>query len=273
MRGALLLVGMLRGIVGGADDPSDPAVVAFVEAGYPACTGTLVAPVAVLTAGHCANGIGASTQYEVVFGSDASHPTRRVKVAEQLLHPRYTAMGAPYDFALLRLAEPVLDVAPVVLGAAPLSGADVGAPIRHVGFGVSDEAAGTGRGIKRTATFPITEVDPLIVWSVGLGMQTCLGDSGGPGLVQRDGGEVLVGVVSDGPNCHDAGWDGRVDVARDWIDATLTAWSPGAGPPDAGSAAPPSPKHGGCETGEGMGPLALGVMLALGRRRLRRARP
>ena len=89
----------------------------------------------------------------------------------------------------------------------------MGAPIRHVGFGINEEAAGTGLGTKRQATYPITEVDPLIVSSNGPGQQTCIGDSGGPGFLTRSGVEQVAAVVSDGPNCHDAGWDGRVDVA------------------------------------------------------------
>lgn len=271
---SLLLLRLIAGIVGGTDDPGDPAVVAFLQGGYPACSGALVSPNAVLTAGHCANGIGPSGSYEVAFGQDANRATRRVTVAEQALHPRYTAMGAPYDFALLRLAEPVTGIDPIPLGTAPLTAADVGAPIRHVGFGVSDEAAGTGRGTKRTATFPITQVDPLIVWSVGPGAQTCLGDSGGPGLRSRGGGEELVGVVSDGPNCHDAGWDGRVDIAVDWIDATLAAWTPDAGP--AASPMPPTAplsRSGGCSSGEGLGMLGLGVLLTRRTRRSRATRP
>jgi secreted trypsin-like serine protease len=247
-------------IVGGTDDPADPAVVAFVVGGLPFCSGTLIAPRTVLTAGHCANLIGKSDGYTVAFGEDASHPTRSVKVAAQVQHPQYTAEGAPYDFALLQLADPVNDIAPARLGTAPLGNQDVGRSIRHVGFGVNDESAGTGRGTKRQASYPITEVDPLIVWSGGPGEQTCDGDSGGPGFLARDGGEELAAVVSDGPNCHDAGWDGRVDVVAPWIAQTEAAWEIDAGQPVADGGAPDS-SSGGCASASGSNPLGGAALI------------
>lgn len=253
-------------IVGGVDDADDPAVVSVTVGGFPACTGTLVSSTAVLTAGHCANVLGAQATTEVRFGSVAASSTRRVVVAEQRTHPQYIAEGKPYDFAMLRLTRPVTDVTPVPLGTQALSDADVGAPIRHVGFGVSDEAAGSGRGTKRQVTFPITRVEPLVVWSVGQGAQTCSGDSGGPGLLARGGEEQVVAVVSDGPDCSDAGWDGRVDAVADWICATAVEWAPDAG------LAPARPKTG-CASGPGS-PELLGVLSALGlaRRRGRKVR-
>lgn len=193
-----------------------------------------------------------------------------MRVIAQVKHPRYTAEGAPYDFALLELAEPVTDVAPLPLEAAPLGQADVGRAIRHVGFGVNDEAAGSGSGTKRQASYPITEVDPLIVWSVGPGEQTCNGDSGGPGFIARDGGELLAAVVSDGPNCHDAGWDGRVDVVTEWIAATEATWEADSGAPAASGGTSGSADGGGCGSAPGssaFNPVAILFLLAAIRRR------
>ena len=257
-------------IVGGSEDPGDPTVVAFEVAGLVYCSGALVGPRTVLTAGHCANLIGTSDKYAVDFGPDATAPTRQIRVIQQVTHPSYTAEGAPYDFALLQLVEPVTDVTPLPIATDPMTQADVGTLIRHVGYGINDETAGTGEGTKRTATYPITEVDPLIVWSVGPGEQTCNGDSGGPGfLTLSDGGEVLAAVVSDGPNCHDAGWDGRVDVVADWIQTTRATFEPDAGPVDAGvafhaDAGSGDDNGGGCESSGGTELVAILFAVGVG---------
>jgi secreted trypsin-like serine protease len=245
-----------QAIVGGTDDADDPAVVALLAAGYCACSGTLVSPTAVLTAGHCADLLGPAVQYEVAFGSDVAHPSQKVAVSEQVAHPQYTTMGAPFDAALLRLARPVTNVTPVAVGTSALTAADVGVTVRHVGIGVADEAAGTGRGVKRQVSYPITQVEPQLVWSGGPGQQTCLGDSGGPALMTRGGGEELVGITSDGPNCHDPGWDTRADTVADWVSTTVAAWAPDAGPA-------PTPPPKGCSTaGGGAGLWVLALVLA-----------
>jgi len=243
-------------IVGGVDDADDPAVVSVTVAGFPACSGTLVSPTAVLTAGHCANLLGSLASTEVRFGRDAVKSTKRVVVGEQRTHPGYTAEGAPWDFAMLQLTKPVTDVAPLPLGTQALTDGDVGAPIRHVGYGISDERARTGGGFKRQVTFPITRVEPLVVWSVGPGEQTCDGDSGGPGLLSRSGQEQLIAVVSNGPDCADAGWDGRVDVVADWVNSTASEWARDAGPAS-------HPPKTGCSTGlPGFEAMSLLVVIA-----------
>jgi secreted trypsin-like serine protease len=244
-------------IVGGVEDTGDPAVSLLVE-DFPACTGTLIHPTTVLTAGHSANVLGPDAHYWAAFGPNAATPTRKIKVVNQLVHPQYSGEGKDFDFALFELNEPVADIAVIPLGTTPLTAADVGRDIRHVGYGISDESAKTGRGVKRQVTYPITEVDARVVWSGGMAEQTCDGDSGGPGLLVRGGVEELVGVVSDGPNCQDAGWDGRVDVALDWIRATEARWDPDAGPPDAGPSVGPS-DVGGCASAS---TLELGALLA-----------
>jgi V8-like Glu-specific endopeptidase len=232
-----------QAIVNGVNDPGDPATVALLSSGSAFCSGTLIAPHTILTAGHCIG--GTISGRSVDFGPDIGHAVKQIPYADQKKHPRFTAEGAPYDFGLVRLQDAVFDVSPVSLNRAPLAQSLVGHDTRHVGFGRNNENAtgATGLGTKRQATYPITQITDMLVYSGGAA-QTCSGDSGGPGFFTDPvtHQEVEISVVSDGPNCHDIGWDMRVDVGADWIDATLAQWDPDAGHrTDAG----PAPDGGG----------------------------
>lgn len=234
-------------IIGGTEDPGDPAVVAIVSETLQVtlCSGVLVGPRTVLTAGHCN-----FTNVTARFGENAMAPTRSVAVITTLQHPKYSAEGAPYDFALLELDTAVTDVAPLPLRTTPLTAADAGKTIvRHVGFGVADEASKSGAGTKRSVSYPVTKVTDVLLYSGAPGKQTCDDDSGAPGLiVDADGVERVAGIVSDGPNCHEDGWDGRVDLAdvASFVASTRSAWE---APPPAGTS-----KSGGCDVAAGAAP-------------------
>jgi V8-like Glu-specific endopeptidase len=255
-------------IVGGQNDADDPAVVAVVALGITLCSGALIGPRTVLTAGHCA--FGDASKPEIHFGASSDQPDRVVKVVAKAVHPQFTTMGAPYDFGLLELETPVTDVAPLALRTTALSASDVGATIvRHVGYGVSDEASGGGVGTKRTVSYPITKVDDVIFYSGAPGKQTCTNDSGGPGFVRDpDGVERIAGVVSDGPNCHTDGWDGRADLAAlaSFVSDTRASWE----------SSPPPASKGGCTLardmrgdgdGNRLGAIFAVVFFCLGARR------
>ena len=266
-------------IVGGEDDTGDPAVVAVVSEALnlTLCTGALIGPRTVLTAGHCN-----FSNVSVRFGSDAQAPTRKIAVTTTLVHPSYTMEGAPYDFALLELDTPVTDVAPLALRTTPLAQSDVGSTvIRHVGFGVSDEATKSGAGHKRTVSYPITRVTDVLVYSGAPGKQTCDNDSGAPGLVRdADGVERIAGVVSDGPSCHEDGWDGRADLAalQSFVSDTRASWDTAAPNADGGASGGSSGSGGGCAAGHARGPASdawplLGAIGAACLVRRRRRRP
>ncbi|HEY3803288.1 MAG TPA: S1 family peptidase [Kofleriaceae bacterium] len=210
-------------IRGGSADGGDPAVVALSVLGvYAYCSATLIAPHTLLTAGHC-NIDGAQAE----LGSDANSPTQSIDVADVAVHPMYTGEGKPYDFALMKLAKDPDGIAPVILSAIPLGSANLGEPIRHVGFGVTDDTSGDGGGTRRTVSYPLNTIDAVLIYSGAPNEQTCTGDSGGPGFMTLGGQtEVEVGVVSDGPNCDlsEDGWDDRVDVVAAWIATTTSAW-------------------------------------------------
>jgi hypothetical protein len=217
-------------IVGGQFDTKDPAVVAInIEfTGMAVCTGTLIATDAVLTAGHCPLDHIWVRQGSNVRGLGwLSH----VGVKEGVKHPQFTAEGKPYDVALLHLEHGLDGVSPVLLSDRPLDANDVGATIRHVGFGTTGddwhyiENIASG-GLKREVSHPITKVDDNFFWSGAEGKQTCLFDSGGPALRVIGHVERIIGIVSDGEDCHSDGWDTRIDRPDivSWIDAQLATW-------------------------------------------------
>jgi len=113
-----------------------------------------------------------------------------------------------------------------------------------------------------------TRVTDVLVYSGAPGKQTCDDDSGAPGLVRDpDGVERIAGVVSDGPSCHEDGWDGRADLAalQSFVADTRASWESAAPSRDAGTSTSGG-GHGsgsGCAASHGRGP-ARGAWTLLG---------
>lgn len=285
-------------IRGGSVDDADPAVAALSVLGlYAYCTATLISHHTVLTAGHCS--LDGLDVIEADFGTRSDAPAQAIEVDAVKRHPMYTAEGKPYDLALMKLASDPAGIAPVTLNGSPLAPGDMGRMLRHVGFGVTDDATGAGGGVKRTVSYALHRVDGMLIYSGAAGQQTCDGDSGGPALMTTgSGSELVVGVVSDGPDCElsQDGWDDRVDLVKDWIVQTVSAWDAppsfgeirggtggdGTGGTGSGGSGDQSggPGHGdsqaGCTAapggGSGLWLLGLAAWLSRRRRRCGRAR-
>jgi hypothetical protein len=227
----------LLGIIGGG--PSNEAAVICISADtLPICSGTLLGDHTVLTAGHCAAIFGASVSYFANVGPDCHAPLHRARIAEFVA-------DAGVDLALARL-ETGLDAGVLELH----DGAPNELVVRHVGYGTDQESQMNGWGTRREVTHAISRIDAELIWSGDAAANTCNGDSGGPAL---DPTGRIIGVISDGPDCHSLSADQRVDIARGWIDQQLNAWDP--------------PVHCGCSTG---GPLLLVAIAGVGKNRLRR---
>ncbi len=218
------------------------------------CTGTVVAPNFVLTAGHCAEDIvtGKKTprsEYVVVTGSsDVRDSAKRQlsKVSQVLVNPGFNRFKVHGDAALLRLETPT--TAPAVALAtptdAPLLAADT--PLWIAGWGLSGPLKDLKRTpvLRRAATFVqprlycrnhVRAYYPFFNYSSQLctitppsfAIGTCHGDSGGPALAFReDGTPVQIGITSLGAADCDTSLPDiftRVDQVYPWIAEQIAA--------------------------------------------------
>src|SRR5262245_32127281 len=179
-------------------------------ANFDRCSGVLIRPDVILTAAHC---VSDSTVSAAVLFYNGSRPipTARaiVAVTRSAVAPGRIASDdlaarlreLSLDIALLRLASPVRDRAPIPLArnrqAPP-------ATLLLAGAGLSGE----GSGILRTATLrPIAITDTGLVIASVIGARVCVGDSGGPVVTAGRGGPALWGVasavISSRPPCGD----------------------------------------------------------------------
>lgn len=206
------------------------------------CTGTLIGKNVVVTAGHCFFCVAGGAENAVVFfGTDTSQPGKRV-TGKAFRHPQYNQNGQNNDLSVIILDQPIEDIAPRRL--ATTSEIDRSTFVRAVGFGNSDFASSGGFGIKRMVDVPVAsicccgETDPthfgcdeeleLVAGFVGLGPDSCNGDSGGPIYVlvgddaRDDASWAVAGVTSRATDlatrpCGDGGIYARLDQYLDFI--------------------------------------------------------
>ncbi len=227
------------------------------------CSGTVVAPNVVLTAGHCVEDIitGERTppaQYTVVTGSrDIRDSTIRQvsKVVRAIPYPGFNRFKVHGDAGLLILATPTTAPAVALAGPADAALLAPNTPTWIAGWGLSGKPPRLKLSpiLRRGATFvqrrlfcrnhsrvyyPFFNYSSQLctITPPGFAIGTCHGDSGGPALAFReDGTPVQIGVTSLGAadcNTHVPDIFTRVDRIYPWI-AEQVAAAAGA-PPAAG---------------------------------------
>jgi endonuclease G, mitochondrial len=201
------------------------------------CTGTLIAPRVVLSAGHCAD-----YATRVYIGSDVTKAGRVVAVAERVRHPGYHK-SKNHDLLVLVLER---NAAATPRRIAPSTVIDAATDGRAVGFGNVDATGQFGYGTKRQVDLPIASpacsgkvsnqhdaaaygCDRALEMVAGkplLARDSCTGDSGGPFYVAGPQGKwLLAGATSRSTksamsSCGDGGIYVRVDRYREWIEDT-----------------------------------------------------
>jgi secreted trypsin-like serine protease len=222
------------------------------------CSGTVIAPNLVLTAGHCVEDIetGKKTpaaQYVVVTGSSDIRDAalRQVsKVSRTIIYPTFNRFKVHGDAGLLVLSTPT--TVPAVSLAGPTDAALLApnTPTFIAGWGLS----GTLRKLKRTpvlrrgatfvqerlycrdharAYYPFFNYSSQLctITPPGFSIGTCHGDSGGPALAFReDGTPVQIGITSLGAadcDTHLPDIFTRIDRIYPWIAEQIAATATG----------------------------------------------
>ncbi len=230
---------------------------AFIEgvqatAGY-ACTGTVVAPRVVLTAGHCVEDIESSSIVEpslIAVATGVSNLTKIDKtqvsqVEKVLAYPGFDPTELHGDAGLLILTEPV-DAPPIALATAADSALyEPGNQLTVAGWGIDNRNTGHAPNQLQSAQVPIEEgsrckegtkryypfFDPsrqvCALDAPTFHITTCHGDSGGPAIATRtDGTPVEVGVTSLGDgscNPSSPAVFTRVDQISSWVQSWIDA--------------------------------------------------
>jgi secreted trypsin-like serine protease len=194
-----------------------------------ACSGALIAPQWIVTAGHCIhdgdrNRISGPPRYQIIatVGQATLSGTegQRVEVVHVVQQP-------DTDLAVARLAAPVVDVRPLALATTPPAIGDV---VRLVGWGSRDALADLSHRPDRMQTGLVTvaRVRAQEIYFTGYlpseDTSACPYDSGAPYFVESESGALLVGTEITGPACPHSKAEkaARVDVISDWITAQIS---------------------------------------------------
>lgn len=222
-------------VIGGTAVPPGkwPDTVAVVGA-QGSCSGTLIAPDIVLTAGHCADAgltqvIANTTDFNAAGGV-------RSQIASITAYPSWETT---HDIAVVKLTTPITTVTPRGVGAGcTFQGFSNNMMVHLVGFGLTDTAGQGNNSTLREASAPVT--DPTCSGGNGCqagaapagefiaggnGTDSCFGDSGGPVYLDTPRGTMVIAAVSRGLDnsptpCGGGGIYVRTDKVLQWIEQT-----------------------------------------------------
>lgn len=222
-----------------------PWVVKIHFKGKGHCTGSLIHPQWVITAGHCFIRASAPyTNFTLGGGGDGQYENliRLPNIKTVYIHPQYKGKVTEHDLALLRLESPVKvskGLAPIALkGLASISLKEGTQKASITSWGLTSSRGATPTEllsitlpVRRTAELK-EDIPPYFIKYPGYlrpgilvmikpGTTTCRGDSGAGWTMEIDGKNGLVGIHSAGDFCQSIAIGSEITQNLLWIRARM----------------------------------------------------
>jgi secreted trypsin-like serine protease len=240
-------------------------------------TAAVVSPTVLLTAAHCIDAANhPGYLYGVFTGDDASVYPNLAALEPQLRtvasvhpHPQYSTNLPFYgDIGVVVMSAP-LPITPIPMQLDALDTTVVGKAAQIIGYGQIVYNTYNAKRFEAMTSVGALDSDTILVGDAA--KHACLGDSGGPAIVNGK----LVGVDSYGPvGCNGPAHYRRVDTFKPFIEQYVPPPSGGGDPTGdpTGDGEMTVSEDSGCNTASGGGlPVAL-TFVALGMKRRRRRR-
>ncbi|HSN26122.1 MAG TPA: trypsin-like serine protease [Kofleriaceae bacterium] len=232
-------------VIGGMNAPAgkwpDTAAVLYKQTDgtdQQMCTGVLIAPTVVLTAGHCDPSLDPQIGVldNVLLGTTSLARPQDGETVPVKTVIQYPSSQSSIDVTVLVLQQPARTTPRAVATGWAKLDIQNGAPVELVGYGAVDQNGNTYIDDLQQAQSTITDYDCTTssgcntaarpdgeLGAGGMGIDTCPGDSGGPMYLLASYGTYVAGITSRSYDnaqfaCGAGGIYGRPDKIVPWIE-------------------------------------------------------